>query len=208
MRRGSTLAYVTSRIFGAIVNRQYAVDFDDLTDATVDTLDVLLDVKSQYPTFKVTLFTIPRRTSAFTIKQAKSLGDWVALAPHGWRHTRGECFAWTDDEAHAKILAAKDMGIDAPIFRAPGWCLDGHVYEACRALNYVVASHETFRIPNTGVPEYVYNLHLGKKRGIRSIHGHLTPVAGNFIRDMFKDGRLSFPVKSDFIFAHEAGVVV
>ncbi len=189
--------------------RYFVVDFDDYCDNTMmDTIPSLVKLKEQYPGIVVTLFTIPARTSEATIATAKALGDWVMLAPHGWFHTKGECLAWTDDVSLQRIEAAKGMGIDAPIFRAPGWLLDGDVYSACRTLGMSVASHNLFRIPGTGVSEYVYNLVQGRKRGSRPVHGHVSPVSGNFIKDMMKDGRLSFPVKAEFAFAHDMAVLV
>jgi len=189
--------------------RYFVVDFDDYCDNTMsDTIGPLIQLKEKYPKLKVTLFTIPSRTSQAAIAAAKALGGWVQLAPHGYFHTRGECLAWDDEEAFKKITVAKEMGIDAPIFRAPAWLLDGDTYIACRELDMAVASHNLFRIPQTGVPEYIYNLVGGRKKGTRPVHGHVSPVSGNFIRDMIKDGRLSFPNKADFLFCHEAAVVM
>jgi hypothetical protein len=188
--------------------RIFTVDLDDYCDNTLnDTVGPLRELKEEHPGLKVTLFTIPMRTSIGTIQAAKALGDWIQLAPHGWWHTRGECLAWTDEEAYDKITAAKEMGIDAPIFRAPAWLLDGDTYAACKKLDYVVASHRDLRQEYTGQPEFIYNDPFGRTNGVRSVHGHVSPVSGNFIRDMIKDGRLSFPKKATFIHTHEAAVV-
>lgn len=173
------------------MTRNCCIDFDDLCDQSMDEIPVLLALHEKYEQLRVTLFTIPKRISASNIKALKEYKDWMQLAPHGWRHTRGECLAWSAEEARDKILAAKDMGIDAPVFRAPGWLLDGDVYEACKELGYVVASHEVFRVPNTGVPEYVYNLSRG--RAFKSVHGHLTDCGFNYIKDMEAGGELSLP---------------
>ena len=154
------------------------VDFDDLCDNVQHELDAVQALHEQHPTIKITLFAIPKRCSAKLIQRAKALGDWIQLAPHGWRHTRGECFGWTVDEAIAKITAARDMGIDAPCFRAPGWLLDQDTYTACKELGYTVCSHEVFRVFNTGVSEYVYNIYKPK---FTAVHGHLTPVTNNHI---------------------------
>lgn len=175
---------------------EYCVDFDDLCDNSAHTLDILYKVKVACPEFKVTLFTIPRRTSKVVIDCARS-HDWIQLAPHGWRHTRGECLAWGEDEARDKIKRAADMGIDAPVFRAPAWLLDGDVYAACRTLRYTVASHHEYRIPDTGIHEYIYNEHKFAPH-VRKIHGHLTPVTDNRIDDMLERGELNFPEGSTF----------
>ncbi len=191
--------------------RIFAVDFDDYCDNSMeDTLPVLKRLREKYPNFTCTLFTIPMRTSPGTIAAAKSLGDWVSLAPHGYFHTKGECLAWTPEEAEDKIKIAAEMGIDSPTFRAPAWLLDIDVYRACKKLNYTVASHRNFRIPNTGAWEYVYNDPAKRAKGVRGVHGHCTPVSGNFIKDMEKDGRLGFgmPRKCEFENVFSAGVVV
>jgi len=188
--------------------KPYCVDVDDFCDATVAELQMLTELKDQLPELKVTLFTIPQRTSDATIKKAKGLGDWLQLAPHGWRHTKGECLSWTDDEAREKITLARDRGIDAPLFRAPAWLLDADVYTACKDLNYAVASHKTFRIPNTGVREYVYNMRWPGMKKFRSIHGHVTPVMGNYIRDMMTKGMFDLPAESTFVFPQEVATCV
>lgn len=192
--------------------RTFVVDFDDYCDETLGELRYLTRLKEQYEDFKVTLFTIPHpsRTSDATIAAAKSLGDWISLAPHGWWHSRGECLSWQSAEATEKIQAAAERGIDAPIFRAPAWLLDGEVYKACGELGYAVASHSVYRIPRTGIEEYVYNDVTLRKKGTRGVHGHITPVAGNYIGDMDANGSLTFGDKAkkrDFIFCHEATVI-
>lgn len=171
--------------------KTYCVDFDDFCDVTVPELDVLKAVKEKYEGFKVTLFTIPQRTSDASIKHAKELGDWVQLAPHGWRHTRGECLAWSTEEAVEKIREAANRGINAPVFRAPGWLLDGDVYEACQQLGYTVAAHEVYRIPNSGVAEYIYNAKDGRKNLVTT-HGHMTDCGHGYIKDLHAEGKLEF----------------
>jgi hypothetical protein len=173
-----------------MIAKSYCVDFDDFCDATASELKYITQLKNDYPNFKVTLFTIPMRTSDSTIKLAKDLGDWVQLAPHGWRHTRGECLAWTDVEAETKIKLAADRGIDAPVFRAPAWLIDADTYTACAKLGYVVASHSTFRVPSTGTPEYIYNgLNSGLYKGV---HGHLTNCGFDYIGDDYEAGKFKF----------------
>lgn len=199
-------------------NRTYVVDFDDFCDNTVDELDSLSELKDKYPELVCTLFTIPSRTSPSTIAKAKALGDWVKLAPHGYFHTKGECIAWTDTEAVDKIAAARAMGIDEECFRAPAWLLDDDTYSACGRMGYVLATHREFRIPRSrrtnqiygggGIHEYVYNAPWGRERGTRAVHGHLTPVSGNYIKDMLADGRLAFRNKCKFMTCVDAAVEI
>ncbi len=190
--------------------RTYVVDFDDLCDATSMEVDCLKGLKDIYEDFTCTLFTIPQKTSDKTIKEVKAVGDWIKLAPHGWWHTRGECLAWNKEKTVKVLERCKDRGIDSSIFRAPAWLLDGEVYEGCLEMGYVVASHKDFRIPNTTAREYVYNDVRMRAKGTRGVHGHLTPVSGNYIGDMDKDGRLAFggnAKRRRFMFAEDAWVV-
>lgn len=189
---------------------KYCVDFDDLCDETAYTLSVLEAIKQQYPTFKATLFAIPKRCSPQLIEEAKKHSEWLALAPHGWRHTRGECLAWTKPEAESKITLAKDMGIDAPAFRAPAWLLDRETYMACKTLGYTVCDHAIYRIPQEGDVTYTYNLTGGRADKIRSIHGHLTrsSFVNNWILAMMQDGRLRFAPNSEFFYPWEVSVTI
>jgi predicted deacetylase len=183
------------------------VDFDDFCDVTLPELDMIAQIKDALPQFCCTLFTIPMRTSVKTLEAAQRLGDWVRLAPHGWRHTKGECFAWSDEEAELKIRAAADMGINEPIFRAPGWLLDGDVYAACERLNYAVAAHKIFRVPNTNVAEYVYNMARSGDTSFRAFHGHMTNCGFNYIKDMHEEGRLHFHPSAEFVQPAEVAYV-
>ena len=187
---------------------QICVEFDDLCDNTLNELVYLKEFKEKYPTLKVTLFTIPMRCEAVTIKAAQALGDWVQLAPHGWRHTHGECLSWTKDEAVAKIKHAADVGIGAPVFRAPGWLLDADVYAACQDLGYTIASHKLFRIPNTGVREYVYNQPKVRDRFV--LHGHLTNSStDNYIGDMASTwDELAKITDGEFVFPQDIASVI
>lgn len=186
----------------------YVADMDDLCENVASRLHILEDVKERHPAFKVTLFTIPNRTSDETIKWYKQ-HDWIALAPHGYHHTRGECLAWTKHEARAKIQAAMDRGIDAPIFRAPAWLINRSTYEACRDLGIAVADHKDFYLHVPNVSVYRYNDPVHRAPKIRTIHGHMTNCdVDNFIEHMAGDGRLSFARKAEFIWPWEATVTL
>lgn len=195
---------------------QFVVEADDLcdnvlTDPIYDPplVEFLHTLKEETPALKMTFFTIPTRTSDATIKLFKEEFPWIALAPHGWCHSRGECLGWTSEEAAEKITLAKERGIDAPIFRAPGWLLDGETYEACRQLGYAVASHRTMRVPNTSVHEYVYNAHEGANpMRVKRVHGHVTPVSGNWLLDLKKMGRLTFKKDDEFVWPWEVATVI
>jgi hypothetical protein len=181
----------------------YVVDFDDLCDATRSELDILAELKRKHNALQCTLFTIPMRTNPHTIASVQHLNTiwgkkWLHLAPHGWRHTRGECLAWTSEETIDKLHLSRELGIDAPCFRAPGWLLESDVSDGCQQLNYTLASHIDHRAPVPNLREYIYNDPAHERKQLMTIHGHVTPVEGNYIKDMLKDGRLDFPADATF----------
>lgn len=160
------------------------MDFDDYCDATAPKLDLLCRLKDRMPNLQVTLFAIPRRCSPAAIRDVKILGDWVALGMHGWRHTLGECWSWTKDEALAKMRLAAAMGIDAGVFRAPQWVLDAETYYAAAELGWAVADHKDFRVLGTGCRVYTYNKPIWNPPYTR-VHGHLPNVCRNGIEEAF-----------------------
>ena len=183
----------------------YVVDFDDLCDNVAErSLTYLMAIKEKHPSFYCTLFTIPARTSDDTIKEYKKQ-PWIALAPHGWRHTRGECLTWPYHEAVAKLKDAYERGIDSPAFRAPAWLINRATYEACRDNSIVVCDHQDQFLKVVDTRVYRYNDPAWRAPKVRPIHGHLTDCAvDNYIGHMLEDGRLSFATKAEFISPWEA----
>ena len=196
---------------------KYICDFDDLFDGNIHKLSVLEKIHERLPDFKATLFTIPNRTSPETIAFVKETYPYLTLAPHGWEHTKGECYSWTLTEGRDKMEQAKDKGIDAPVFRAPGWLIGGCCYQLAGEFGWTIASHRDMHLPSTrkrddfswtDVPQYIYNSPTGKLKGYRAVHGHVTPVSGNHILDMEKDGRLFFLQGDEFFYPWEASVLI
>ena len=178
-------------------NKPIVLDFDDLCDNTRGKLAWVAKLKEKMPECKVTLFAIPTRCSKETIAEAKSLGDWVTLGMHGWRHTLGECWGWTSEEALDKMNRAFDMGIDGKVFRAPKWVIDAETYIAAKELGWVIADHRDYRVLDSGCRTYTYNQPLRDPPWIR-VHGHLPNVSGNGIEEAFQ----SFLFKDDSQFLH------
>lgn len=177
-------------------DKPICMDFDDLCDATVGKLDLIAKLKTAMPNLKLTLFAIPARCSPTTIACARSLGPWVSLGMHGWRHTLGECWSWTSEDALARMQAARDMGIDGGVFRAPRWLIDAETYMAAKEMDWVIADHKDNRILGTGARTYTYNQPLRNPKWTR-VHGHLPNVSGNGIEDHFQD--FIFPPTSTFL---------
>ena len=84
-------------------------------------LNFLFYWKSKYPKFKVTLFTIPGKTTNDFLSE---LPNWMEFAVHGFDHDSNfECYGWDYDKT--KVLmerALKDPNY-VRIFKAPGWSI-------------------------------------------------------------------------------------
>lgn len=170
---------------GRLSRRPVVMDFDDLTSGTMRKLDLVVKLKKLMPALDVTLFAIPCRLTRDDVHAAKSLGPWLHLGMHGWEHTLGECWTWSDDEAEEKMRRAFDAGIDAKVFRAPKWVIDADTYAAAKRLGWVIADHKDWRILGTGCRTYTYNEPLQNPRFTRT-HGHLPNVSGNGIEEAFR----------------------
>ena len=106
-----------------------ADDFQDKYDR--NGLEMLFYWKAKYPKFKITLFTIPNKTSLEMLSLI--IGQhwtWIELAIHGWDHDSNyECWSWDYEKAKALMERAlhivSPMGLRyyRPIFKAPGWTI-------------------------------------------------------------------------------------
>ena len=117
------------------IRKTAIVEADDFYDSPMrNGLNFLFHWKTKYPKFKITLFTIPDRTSNEMIQLLSNHTDWIELAVHGWDHESNfECYSWDYDKT--KTLMEKvekvewcprdctNMSAYSKIFKAPGWCI-------------------------------------------------------------------------------------
>lgn len=95
-------------------------DFQDKYDR--NGLEMLFYWKAKFPKFKITLFTIPNKTSPGMLELISKHSDWIELAWHGWDHDSNfECWEWDYDKTIA--LAGRLNGQYKKIFKAPGWTI-------------------------------------------------------------------------------------
>lgn len=86
-------------------------------------LNFLFYWKAKYPKFKITLFTIPNRTSFEMVKLLECHNDWIELAVHGFNHSSNfECFDWDYDKAKELMEPQFSKGYTRN-FKAPGWTI-------------------------------------------------------------------------------------
>ena len=97
-----------------------ADDFQDRWDR--NGLNFLFWWKTKTPDFKITLFTIPDRTSDILLKLIEPHKDWIRLAVHGWNHESNfECWQWDELKTNAYLDRIEKTGAYIKMFKAPGW---------------------------------------------------------------------------------------
>lgn len=100
-----------------------ADDFQDKYDR--NGLEMLFYWKAKYPKFKITLFTIPNKTSYELRKLLDPHRNWIELAVHGWDHDSNyECWNWDYEKTQA-LMNRLDFsaGDYIKVFKAPGWTI-------------------------------------------------------------------------------------
>lgn len=116
-----------------------ADDFQDKYDR--NGLEMLFYWKAKYPKFKITLFTIPNKTSKGMFQLMSKHLDWIEFAVHGWDHDSNfECWGWDYEKAKVLLNRARNINYrdydtvsELPIhgtnlgtpfsFKAPGWMI-------------------------------------------------------------------------------------
>lgn len=80
--------------------------------------------KSLYPNFKISLFTIPDRTSRGMIELLKRHEEWIELCVHGFNHESNyENYSWDYDRTMRLMERIEGMGPYKKIYKSPGWCI-------------------------------------------------------------------------------------
>jgi hypothetical protein len=103
-----------------------ADDFQDKYDR--NGLNYLFYWKAKYPNFRITLFTIPDKTSQ-TFKNLIDQCNWIEIAVHGFNHDSNfECYGWDYNKCKTLMEKTQRQWIwkDTPyikIFKAPGWSI-------------------------------------------------------------------------------------
>ncbi len=86
--------------------------------------------KAKYPKFKITLFTIPNKTSREMIQLLNPFMQnhyaqepWIELAVHGFTHSSNfECFDWDYEKTKELMEPLVKKGF-IKMFKAPGWTI-------------------------------------------------------------------------------------
>lgn len=101
------------------------VESDDTQDRwDRNGMNFLFYWKAKYPKFKITLFTIPERTSPKFLSLLAAHNSWIQVAVHGWNHESNyECYGWDYDRTMRLMERVESMDRYQKIFKSPGWCI-------------------------------------------------------------------------------------
>lgn len=100
------------------------VESDDTEDHySRNGLNFLFYWKAKYPRFKISLFTIPNKTSREMMELLKRHSDWIEVLVHGFNHSSNfECFDW-DYERTKELMEPLEKRGFKKIFKSPGWTI-------------------------------------------------------------------------------------
>lgn len=181
------------------------IDSDDLSDE-YDPYDMLVDVKSRFPKFKITLFAIPTKCSPALIKKYDEL-DWVELAVHGYTHDPNTEFQnATYEETDMKMLAGfVKLGARAvKLFKAPGWQISDPTLQWLKDNDWAVMDqyYNNERRPE-GLKTLVYADNPKEDGGAFNVlHTHTWDCCDNDIHKMLQHP--PFDAETEFLFVSEA----
>lgn len=174
-----------------------ALEYDDFSPRNTR-FDLLEKLREHYPTFKVTMFTVPWEVRFGTqtpitepdyapfVNAVKASKDWLEVALHGLTHAPMEFAELSHDGATKRLVIGQKMfenrGIDlVKIFKAPFWALSKEAKQA--------AEDQGFKV----VEDHYYNWNLADDfpqeladKGVIIIaHGHVQDVVGNGMEETF-----------------------
>lgn len=178
-------------------------DLDDYCDE-YNCLPELLELKKEIPNMKVTLFTIPAKTSQKLLDETKKY-DWIQMAVHGFNHATNYEFAFVGyNNAKEMILGSYKEGYYVKGFKAPGWQINTEVMKALKDLGFWLAVQwkdgRFYGDPNGPYqPQVIEGLKCyAFRERENAIHGHTWLTCGNGLSQIksnlleYKDSEFEF----------------
>jgi hypothetical protein len=158
-----------------------------------DCRDMLMLFKEANPSFKATLFTIPRETTLELLSWALANNSWIELAWHGFSHISNyECEKMSYEHFNLEMYAMSQelpyTGVRfAKGFKAPGWQISNDIYRWLKDHDYWVAdqAYNDERRPK-GLKAYVNNNGQFSANGVQynGQHFHTWDCVGNGVYEM------------------------
>lgn len=106
------------------IKKTVIVESDDTEDHYErNGLNFLFYWKAKYPKFKISLYTIPNKTSREMMRLLEKHSDWIEIIVHGFNHSSNfECFDWNYEKTKELMEPLEKRGFKK-IFKAPGWTI-------------------------------------------------------------------------------------
>jgi|CXWL01.1.fsa_nt_gi hypothetical protein len=169
-------------------------------------MNYLWYLKSLYPKFKVTLFTIPNRLSESGINLMKRNADWIEYAIHGWDHDQNEVDSWDEKRCREVLDKCESLNIFTKGFKAPNWVSTDIMRRVLLERGYWSAEHHRDHEHAVG---FFSGLRIHCLCNRFAIHGHTwdlnnpDPSFNNGIRQLIEEQGMQFDDKTDFKFISE-----
>lgn len=184
-----------------------AVSLDDFCDDYKNNaMNYLWWLKSKYPTFRVTLFSIPARISLSGGYLVGQNSNWMQLAVHGWNHDHEEVAAWDEARCNQVLDDAEKMGIFVKGFKAPNWAMTDVMRKVLLDRGYWLAEHHD---NHDHVANNFPKLRLYCLCNPLCMHGHTWDLPNkelefrNGIRQWIEERGLPFNEDTEFLFVDE-----
>ena len=134
----------TSQRFIIKTQRVY-VDLDDFCEEYMnkERWALLHELRAIYPKFKVTMFTIPAKSSLPWRRWVKKEYPWIEMAVHGTQHEDREEWMTSAEDAARKIERVFNPETYTKGFKAPWWRLSREGYMGLRDRGFWVATNKT-----------------------------------------------------------------
>lgn len=168
------------------LNRPVVFDVDDFCDELggLETLNHLDRLKTIYPNFRCTLFTIPAKCSRSLLDEAgrRVNEGWLELALHGWNHYPTEELKVLTTRGLESLYRSAEI-VNNPLyvrgFRPPGWYITKEYIEVLNSLGMWVALHKR----DKELCKYIEHGYYMCEERFPYWHGHTHNTCGNWLRE-------------------------
>lgn len=195
------------------------LDLDDFCEEYMKEVNwqLLHELRRIYPDFKVTMFTIPGKSSLQWLKWVKKEYPWIEMAVHGTTHEDQSEWLVSGEKAMQKLILVYNRDVFCKGFKAPWWKISKDAYNALRNAGFWVATNKTNKFAKTKDPlnykydaadEMLPDIHYGHPF-FDTWHGHVQSLRQytskpNGLPDVFDtikgawDGQAKFGFISEF----------
>lgn len=136
------------------------LDLDDFCEEymAAGNWQLLHELRRIYPNLKVTMFTIPGKSSLQWLRWVRKEYSWIEMALHGTNHEDSSEWLISGEEALQKLLRLYNEDIYTKGLKAPWWKLSEDAYIAVRKAGFWVATNKTNRFAKKEDPlNYKYD---------------------------------------------------